>query len=328
MSVVADRMRRRRQEMGLSLQEAQSALRIHRRHLHALEAGHLRALPGGEAHAAAMLRAYANFLGLDGAALLADLRHEAAGTAAEAGAVKRSGADALGEALRRVVTSVAAAAGRRTSRGVAIAAAVLALLAVAGGALALRSRSAERPAGAAALHAPGTAEEVVATTGGGAGGAGSGSAGRTDSRPARPAPAVAGSAAGSPPAAPPAAPHSAAAATAASGAARRPAGSGVSVSRATSAAGIVTYTVHGAPSLTVAVRAAAPCWYRVWVDGASQHTDGMLVAGGSAGWTAGRQLQVRLGFPEGVHLSVDGVALPFIPRPDPVDLVFVRAAAP
>lgn len=70
---IGERLRQRREELGVSLQTAQAATKIRLRYLQALEAGDDSVIPG-YAYAKGFLRIYANFLGLDGDALLVEYR--------------------------------------------------------------------------------------------------------------------------------------------------------------------------------------------------------------------------------------------------------------
>lgn len=67
---VGEGLRARREELGLSLQQAQAATKIRVRYLQAIEEGRLRDLPAA-VYARGFVRIYADFLGLDGSALAA-----------------------------------------------------------------------------------------------------------------------------------------------------------------------------------------------------------------------------------------------------------------
>lgn len=70
-----DELRRQREALGLDLADAAVALRIKPAYLAALEAGHPDQLPGA-VYAVGFLRAYADYLGLDGGAMLRRFKQE------------------------------------------------------------------------------------------------------------------------------------------------------------------------------------------------------------------------------------------------------------
>ncbi|MCL6450924.1 MAG: DUF4115 domain-containing protein [Acetobacteraceae bacterium] len=90
MREIGDVLRRQREARGVSLREAQAATKIRLKYLEALEAGDEAAFPG-EVYMRGFLRSYADYLGLDGWALVAQYRayKEAQALAREAEAATR-----------------------------------------------------------------------------------------------------------------------------------------------------------------------------------------------------------------------------------------------
>jgi len=70
---IGRRLKARREELGLTLEQAQAETKIRRRYLEALEAGNEQVIPG-EVYVKGFLRFYANFLGLDGTALVQEYK--------------------------------------------------------------------------------------------------------------------------------------------------------------------------------------------------------------------------------------------------------------
>ena len=79
---IGERLRRTRQSRALSLEDVSLETYMHVRYLAALEAGNLDAMPS-QAQARGFLRAYAEFLGLDGEVMLRELDQEALPVEAE-----------------------------------------------------------------------------------------------------------------------------------------------------------------------------------------------------------------------------------------------------
>src|SRR6266478_529796 len=77
-----DELRQQREALGLELADAAAALRIKPAYLAALEAGHPDQLPGA-VYAIGFLRAYADYLGLDGEAMLRRFKRDTALLAAK-----------------------------------------------------------------------------------------------------------------------------------------------------------------------------------------------------------------------------------------------------
>jgi transcriptional regulator with XRE-family HTH domain len=67
-------LRKRREELGVSLEDVQAATKIRKRYLQAIEEGDWSVLPG-DVYARGFVRAYADYLGLNGTALLEEYDH-------------------------------------------------------------------------------------------------------------------------------------------------------------------------------------------------------------------------------------------------------------
>lgn len=87
-----------------------------------------------------------------------------------------------------------------------------------------------------------------------------------------------------------------------------------------------SFRVAGATSLEVQGRATARCWVRVWVDGSAEFHDQMLEPGDTAVWRAQRRLDVRVGYPTGLRLTVNGVDEGAAGGEQPIDLAFQLAS--
>jgi len=70
---IGHRLKAKREELGLTVDQVQAETKIRRRYLEALEAGKEGLIPG-DVYVKGFLRFYANFLGLDGQALVAEYR--------------------------------------------------------------------------------------------------------------------------------------------------------------------------------------------------------------------------------------------------------------
>lgn len=73
MKDIGRRLKAKREELGLTVDQVQAETKIRRRYLEALEAGKEGLIPG-DVYVKGFLRFYANFLGLDGQALVAEYR--------------------------------------------------------------------------------------------------------------------------------------------------------------------------------------------------------------------------------------------------------------
>jgi transcriptional regulator with XRE-family HTH domain len=79
---IGRRLKAKREELGLTVDQVQAETKIRRRYLEALEAGKDGLIPG-DVYVKGFLRFYANFLGLDGPALVAEYRQWKEGLADE-----------------------------------------------------------------------------------------------------------------------------------------------------------------------------------------------------------------------------------------------------
>jgi len=79
---IGRRLKAKREELGLTVDQVQAETKIRRRYLEALEAGKDGLIPG-DVYVKGFLRFYANFLGLDGQALVAEYRQWKEGLADE-----------------------------------------------------------------------------------------------------------------------------------------------------------------------------------------------------------------------------------------------------
>lgn len=330
---IGEDLRRRREARGITLEEAQAATKIRGRYLRALEEGEPEAIPG-EVYVKGFLRAYADFLGLDGAAFVerykswkqeveAEAQAQAAeagkpgpapGTAAGAGAVpvgEGSGTEARSgsrpHAERRRQRRAGAEEGRQGLQAW--------VWAVAGGGLVLIAAVALRfgrphgeggppPAGREAVSAPsvgGTAPSAGEASGGGAeaGGTGGGAGAGTG---AAVSPAGEGGPAVPVPSAEPE----------------------VAVERTRVDNITYEFTVRGAADLRVTAAVTGNCWVRVVADGRVVE-EATLRPGDSRTWTARDTLVVRAGFPPALGLTVNGRAVEPLPSEEPLWLNFKRA---
>lgn len=78
MKEIGQRLRERRLELGLSLSEAEAVTKIRKKYLEALETGDVTRIPG-EVYVKGFLRAYGEYLGLDGWELVRRFREEQGG---------------------------------------------------------------------------------------------------------------------------------------------------------------------------------------------------------------------------------------------------------
>lgn len=324
MEEIGRELRRRREELGLSLQDVQAAIKIRTRYLAALEAGDPGVIPG-EVFVKGFLKVYADYLGLSGAEYVGRYKawlREQAGTGQSGGAEGSDGREA----------PVGATEPRRDSRSVSEdepgsgRAATWAAL-----------RSARRrpsPAREAwtrllplgALAALGAVLYLAAVSVFGTwdlqkAGPGNGQ-GRRQTAESAASPAGGGrSSLGSAPQQAPAPPPPAAAGTDGSAA---PAAPVVVMSRAGS---VVHYAVYGWEALRVKAEFAGRCWVAVRADGRLV-LERTLEAGESLEWTAAEEVRIRAGRPDMVRLSLDGKALEHVASVEPLDLVIRRAPRP
>ena len=287
---IGERLRQRREELGLSLRDAQTATKIRWRYLEALEQGDDSVMPG-YVYAKGFLRAYAEYLGLDGWELVEAYKQVHEGQAAEAtrrerrsrpprarpsrerGPSRRVGGPALTLPPRRLP------AGRRRSGSfftLMILIVMLAAALIGGYYLYLAAQEPpgrEDPETGAGNGAPPETAPVTAPPG--------------DAEPAPEEPEP-----------PPPAP-------------------GVTIERAGTT---ITYRV-AAERLRIDVAVTARCWVRVEADGALV-TETTLQPGQQVTWEAGETLRVRAGYPAGLRLSIAGEPLE-LDAADAVTLVFL-----
>lgn len=285
---LGDELRRRREDLGLTLNDAQGVTKIRLRYLEALESGNFETIPG-EVYTKGFLRAYAEYLGLDGTAMVE--RYKSERQPAEADQPDREHpAFRLREARYE----------RRRPRGRLRWWAALGRAAVLIGLVVFiyyASRywwSTDRAEGGPVTEVVDAGEQPAlkpappeGADGDPLGGADDGPPGGADSAAAgteaRPEPAIAKTVAGS----------------------------------------TITYSVSNVPELRVKASFAGPCWIRVSVDGRNVF-EGILGADQVKEWSAGRDVRVRAGFPANMRLEINGMATEPFPRNDPVDLVIER----
>lgn len=344
---IGERLRRRREELGLSLRDAQTATKIRQRYLEALEEGDDSVMPG-YVYAKGFLRAYASYLGLDGWALVEEykaIREGAAPSGSEAPAGGSAEPQAGTDPAARAARPQGAAGSARPSplrspahppegRGQSFPASTpLPLPPV----TPARPRSAGRVglvlmllflllASAAAgvyylylVTQPPLDEAGQGTPAGTPAEAEPGEAAGDDEGQAEPGQGTEADAgrpgdAGSEPG---------------------PSGEGepgqqgqqedtnteeppaVSVSQEGST---VRYTV-AADAVQVQARVSQRCWVRVEVDGTVVY-EGTLEPGASVVWEAGRELRVRAGNPPGLELTVNGRPMGPLQAMNPLTLIF------
>ncbi len=293
-------LRRRRETLGYTLEDVRAATKIRLRYLQAIEDERRDQLPA-PVYTRGFIRSYAGFLDLDGAALAAEW--------AQANAPETPDGE-----------------GAPSAPAAAPPPAVAPKPADSGPRLAPSARPAARPERAprpdlgrrrrpiAALWAIALVAIVAAvyTWQAADHGKAVATAARTGTALARSATATAST-------------HSAAATVPT---ARKPPAPSLTTGAATSSASgpLLTYRVAGASSLTVVATASARCWVRVWLDGSATYTDQTLSPGQSATWRAQRQVTLRIGYPSGLQLTVDGLAVPPFHTVSPVDAALVLAA--
>jgi cytoskeletal protein RodZ len=293
LEAIGERLRAAREAKGWTLADVEAATHIRAAYLEALEEGWAGRLPA-EVYLRGFLRAYADHLGLDGAALVeeykaatgqAAVRPSSPGPAVEVG-------PPVSRAERPRSRSRARRAARRAT-GTAIGWFVVALLVVGAGwggfTLAGRwlagHRAAHRvpahPSHPATSSSPSAAHPTSSSASASSAGPASSSASST------PSTSAAGSAA---------------------------AGPAQVQSRNTAHGWVTTYRL-AAPRLDVRVTATGRIWIRRWVDGSSAFHDVLLTPGSTAVWHARRTLELELG---NTHLTIqaDGQTLPPLPSQD------------
>lgn len=315
---IGEDLRRRREARGITLEEAQAATKIRGRYLRALEEGEPQAIPG-EVYVKGFLRAYAEYLGLDGPAFVE--RYKAWRQEVEAQARAAEAAEpgpAPGAAVRAVAVPADEGAGAGAGAGKAprvarrrrageeevrrglpgwVWPAAGALIVIA--ALAIRFGRPPREA------APPSAAPEAAAPGGAAPSSGQPSGER----------AAEGGSAGA--AVPPSE-------TGGSEGAAAPVEPRLSVERTRLDNITYEYAVRGATDLRLTASVTANCWVRVVADGRLVE-EATLRPGDSRTWTARDTLVVRAGFPPALRLAVNGEAVETPPSEEPLWLNFKRA---
>lgn len=316
MQEIAEELRRRREELGKSLEEAQAATKIRLRYLQALEAAEPDQIPG-EVYVKGFLRAYGDFLGLDGWALVE--RYKAWRRDAGAGGedIPATWAEAnevspVSRILPRMHALLAhpRRSGRRrpiSGRGLALRIGAALLVLAVGFAVWASLRGTVRQDSLPAARPGGEAGEATTPAGpGSTGGAG------------QPLPG-----AGSAPSGPVVDPG----APAGTGAESSPGGSspGTPPAQVTVESEYgeraVSYLVKGAETIRVQADLVGNCWVRVVADGRELET-GTLRPGDRRTWEAGRLLEVQAGLPASLRLTVNGVAVDPLAGARPVNLTF------
>jgi len=335
MKDIGRRLRARREELGLSLEEVQAETKIRRKYLEALEAGDESRIPGA-VYLKGFLRSYANFLGLDGWELVREYRTWKEGPPPEAvsqgevspeeetsprgrgarrhrrrAAAPRPQAPGLPPAPAGPPGRVTARARRGGRRGLGRFWVSVLVLTVLVGAVGFWYLWAE-PAGPAegddetgALPGVGEAPAEPGAGGDGAGSAEPDAGGDDDAGSAEPE---------------------------AGGEDADTAGSGTVPGQmrwalVSESADEARYVVYGAP-FTLGLEVLDRCWVRVTVDG-QVVLEKTLEAGSTGRWSAGKELTVRLGRPHLVRVSLEGEDLgPAGTRDAPRTLVFKAGEAP
>jgi len=281
------RLKARREELGLSIEEVQAETKIRRRYLEALEAGDEGPIPG-EVYVKGFLRFYANFLGLDGLEMVLEYRAwKEALAQEEAGSVRKGGSSESAGGLRGPAGPSGGRAGRAWLRATGairgpaglrryvLYIVIVAALVAAAGVWYAWSQSSEPATGPDGQLPPGSGD-------GGAPGGGGETAPPGGGDPGDPGPGG-GNPPGSPGGAEP----------------------GPGWRLAEESASVVTYVVYGAP-FTVGLEVTGDrCWVRVTVDG-KVVLERTLDPGTTGEWTAQRELVILLGRPHLVRLTVDG----------------------
>lgn len=300
LAAIGELLQRARREQGLTLEACSAATKIRERYLRALEAGEADVLPA-DVYLRGFLRNYADYLGLDGPALVAAY-------AAHLEAVREAADRAAGRPSTRpgrergqphrppalpAEVGPPASAGRRSPRGVPargwsgrspLLALFLVVVVVAAGAVAWSAYRAAQPAPAAGGDA---APEPAATPGG------------TTEPPAEPEAPDAGT---EPAQAPPP----------------------VTVSRTDPDAATIRLEVSARP-LTVLLEARwGRCWVHVVADG-TYLFEGTLEVGESRLVEAVREVRVILGNPGGLSVTVNGVNLGALAELGPKTVLIVAS---
>lgn len=302
MKDIGRQLRAKRDELGLTLEQIQAETKIRRRYLEALETGNEDLIPG-EVYVKGFLRFYANFLGLDGQALVKEYNAAKETQAAEADGAAPGARPAPGDAPMPVRASTRAGRSNASRSSVPISATGPPLRATQGtrngrfGRLLVYALVIVLLVIAAGVYY--TWSHAQSATGGETGGGQGGS------------PPVAGGA------------TSGGSGDGSGGGASEPHWAVVSESDA-----LVGYVVYGAPFTVRFEVVAETCWIRIRADGETV-LEKTLDAGAKVEWTAKSSLTVVLGRPQLVKVGVDGQPLGLAGSKDePRTLTFEAAGPP
>lgn len=304
---IAEELRRRREEQGKSLEDAQVATKIRLRYLQALEAAEPEQIPG-EVYVKGFLRSYGDYLGLDGWALVERYKagRRAAAGEAEADSQRPEPAEEDGRVPR--IAPRAYALFHRPRRGgqqpasggfdLALRVVVLFTALVVGFTVWALSQ--------------GPARQGRLPAGAGAGTSSGDGAARTPANPA----GADGS--GQPAVTPDTAPTPAGTDQGSGGA--EPAAPAVTV-ETTRDGRSVSYLVKGAEALRVEADLSGDCWVRVMADGQEVYS-ATLHQGDRQAWEARQRMEIQAGLPVNLRLTVNGVAVDPVDSTEPVNISF------
>lgn len=321
MKDIGRQLRAKRDELGLTLEQIQAETKIRRRYLEALETGNEDLIPG-EVYVKGFLRFYANFLGLDGQALVKEYNAAKEAQAAEADGAAPGGRPAPGDAPMPVRASTRAGRSNANRSTVPISATgpplratqgtrngrfgrllvyalVIVLLVIAAGVYYTWSHAQSATGGETGGGQGGSPPVAGGATSGGSGdGSGGGAGDGSGTSPGEPD-------------------------SSGSGGASEPHWAVVSESDA-----LVGYVVYGAPFTVRFEVVAETCWIRIRADGETV-LEKTLDAGAKVEWTAKSSLTVVLGRPQLVKVGVDGQPLGLAGSKDePRTLTFEAAGPP
>lgn len=315
MKDIGRQLRAKRDELGLTLEQIQAETKIRRRYLEALETGKEDLIPG-EVYVKGFLRFYANFLGLDGQALVKEYNAAKEAQAAEAdgatpgarpaGAAPMAGrtssrSSRAGLPISATGPPLRATQGTRDGRfgRLLVYALVIVLLVIAAGVYYTWSHAQSATGGETGDGQGGSSPVAGGATSGGSGDGSGGGAGD-----------VSGTSPGEPD-------------SSGSSGASEPHWAVVSESDA-----LVGHVVYGAPFTVRFEVVAETCWIRIRADGETV-LEKTLDAGAKVEWTAKSSLTVVLGRPQLVKVGVDGQPLGLAGSKDePRTLTFEAASPP
>lgn len=301
---IAEELRRRREEQGKSLEDAQVATKIRLRYLQALELAEPDQIPG-EVYVKGFLRSYGDYLGMDGWALVERYKSWRRAHAGE-GEAEAPRPEPVGEEER--VPRIAPRAqsffhrprhggpasrpgGSDPALRVVVVLTVLALGFTVWVLTQAPSRQGRLPVGASSGPVAGDQAATQAAKPDGSGGDGA----------AAPPEGVA----------PPVAPSEI------EGPTTPPA---VQVETTRNGRSIA-YVVKGADALRVEAELTGDCWVRVVADGQEIYS-ATLHQGDRQVWAGGRRMEIQAGLPVNLRLNVNGVAVDPFDSTEPVNLSF------